>query len=91
MLKLLDAAPADLGKKSEITRESGRLDRITGDTGDLSTHQSTDGKRKYLRVWVHENSSNQLDNAHGIGAHFEPTALWFEVTPAPEKDPTKTK
>lgn len=51
MLKPLAAAPTDLGKKGEVTKHSGALDRMTGDSGDLRIFTSSDGKRTYVRVW----------------------------------------
>lgn len=76
MLKLMTAAPNDLGKKGEITKVSPTLDRATKDTADLRFYSSNDGKRTYLRVWETAAAPNAQDGAR-----------WYEVVEAPIAQP----
>lgn len=71
MLKPMVKAPDDLGKKGEISKLSGVLDRTTKDEADLRFYSSNDGRRTYLRVW-------ETPEATGGGA-----ARWYEVIAAP--------
>lgn len=85
MLKLLPKAPDDLGKKGEISKLSGVLDRATKDEADLRFYSSNDGRRTYLRVW--ETGSEAPGKGDG--------ARWYECIAAPvaptEEAATKKK
>jgi hypothetical protein len=76
MLKLMTAAPNDLGKKGEVTKLSPTLDRATKDTADLRFYSSNDGKRTYLRVWETATVPTAQD-----------AARWYEVVEAPAAAP----
>lgn len=90
MLQLLTSAPADLGKRGEVTKLSGGLDRATKDIGDLRFYTSNDGKRTYLRVWEHPSAAQTKP-----GETTDGSARWYEVIePAIGKDddaPAKKK
>lgn len=84
MLKFLQKAPDDLGKKGEITKISPVLDRQTKDTADLRFYSSNDGRRTYLRVWETATVPNGKDEARWYVVEEAPAA-------APEEAPTKKK
>lgn len=74
MLKPIDA-PTTNGERtalSEVRRESDRMDKLTGDLGDIRVYMSADGKTKYLRIWQGE----------GNKVFGDTRPLWFEVIPA---------
>jgi hypothetical protein len=77
MLKPLDAAPTDLGKKGEVTKHSGALDRMTGDSGDLRIYSNTDGSKTYVRLWEGAADAGQV--------------RWYEAVPTEDAPATKKK
>lgn len=79
MLTKLTTAP-EIGKNSEITKHSGRLDAATGDTGDVRLYTSKDGKTTYLRVWSHTDASDATGSAE-----------WYEVKRAEAISPASKK
>jgi hypothetical protein len=93
MLRLLNEAPDDLGKRGEISKHSPAFDRITEDIADLRVFASNDGSKRYLRVWAEENESNLLDISLGVGPDFAPRPFWFEIIPGGtgKDDPKQSK
>jgi hypothetical protein len=83
MLKLLKAAPQDLGKKGEITKLSPTLDRATKDTADLRFYTSNDGKRTYLRVW--ETGDDGKEAARWYSCEEAPAPVTEEESPDTKK------
>jgi hypothetical protein len=87
MLKLLETAPDDLSKQPEIRKDSFTLDRITKDAGDLKTYSSTDGKKRYLRVWVGAAATDAASSGLEHGMVYQVgKPMWFEMV-ATEQEP----